>query len=512
MKKILLILLLVSCTPEEEMRFFISNINSPQTQSELSYKYFDFEYNPTNDGVSYSTSIVNGVTVINKLLVNHTFSHSATNLVSYGGATVNGTNLYVTGDNTAPIYYKGMILGGKHGYATSRATISGHGKTYSDLGSVWTDGIDEIVLFEVNGDILRFITREAANGYVSPNIYTHVSGATNTGNIDLTTLTNSFLLPSTGNKTITLEVDGVTEDETSTATFTSVQEVKIIESYDIFEKLSMVESLILANDSGRVAPFVWSDFFGDTEVRVTTEYIFNGYGNISSTYKVEAIVQMENYVEHRHLQHENLLSDLVNDKWYLPKATIDDWATLKTYQDITVAEDFTTSEMEAGGLFGDVFIAIKNGVGLYSQGFLPVKDSEPTLRRTLLSQAFGISTGEKMYSRAVMATGSAVPSTLTIGTSYETVGYKMALPEETGRTAHYFIPYTDNGTKTVYMRADWHTDKTDNLTIPTEFQGRTFTIVEKSNNVTVSEGTLGSTLTVVIDNSKSYGYLFIKII
>ena len=79
--------------------------------------------------------------VDSELTKNIIYDYRDAYLVNKASGTKSQLVGYPTADETAPPLFPQTYLGGNHGVSfATRVTSTGHGKTYADLGSVWTDG------------------------------------------------------------------------------------------------------------------------------------------------------------------------------------------------------------------------------------------------------------------------------------------------------------------------------------------------------------------------------------
>lgn len=175
-----------------------------------------------------------------------------------------------------------------------------------------------------------------------------------------------------------------------------------------------------------------------------------------------------------------------------------------------IQKDFTASTYEFINSPPDRVMQVLPDDGLtYVQGFLPVLDAAIGVRKDNVNLALNINnTTGKMYMRG--QTADKVGASLLAGTTFEVVYYRGALNNTTDRTSSYFV--TDYETGKGYMYADWHDlPKVDVIPVPPKYQGRAYTVIEKTSNVTLADGTLGSSLSISVANTHNYGFVTIEI-
>ncbi|WP_254489327.1 BppU family phage baseplate upper protein [Bacillus thuringiensis] len=164
----------------------------------------------------------------------------------FNKTTIGTDSIHPNFDDITPIRTFSTV-GANHGYTTVVVvTMENHGKTTSDLGSKWTDGVTTYTLLDIKGnDIVYGCPYTLTDGVVSSQrvvpiaTLTHVSGATNTTNIDISNLTaRQELFPSINNISTKYILDGkgITADGTYYG-----DELQIQESYNIMDYKSIID-------------------------------------------------------------------------------------------------------------------------------------------------------------------------------------------------------------------------------------------------------------------------------
>lgn len=156
----------------------------------------------------------------------------------------NGENIHPTTDDIAPIrtFY---TVGANHGYFMLEITQAG--KTVADIGSVWTDGINQWIIVNVVGSKIYLLPDyKEVEGIVTPvtqvtptTNLSHVNGATNTTDISVTTKSSQQAYPSIKNINRKFTVNGkeVGDVERYADVF------QIHESYDILDYKSLIDKI-----------------------------------------------------------------------------------------------------------------------------------------------------------------------------------------------------------------------------------------------------------------------------
>jgi hypothetical protein len=223
---------------------------------------------------------------------NNSFNFTQTYLVDKGVEPF--TNLEVIHSNTDDItpIRTFTTVGANHGYPNIvRITMIGHDKTTADLGSKWTDGVTTYTLLDTYGNDLVFGCPYAVvDGVVSATLInpvanlTHVSGATHTTIVNITTLVSGAQLrPSINNKSLKFILDNV--EITTDGTYYG-DELQVQESYNIMcykEVIDFAQSHIgtaYKNDSVAGA------------VRLSINYVFAEKGAITIHHNFRALKKL----------------------------------------------------------------------------------------------------------------------------------------------------------------------------------------------------------------------------
>jgi hypothetical protein len=159
---------------------------------------------------------------------------------------VGSDSIHTIGDDITPIRTF-TTVGANHGYTNiQEITMSSHGKTAADLGSIWTDGVTNYTLLKISGNVLTFGCPYTVTDGVTSSLkvdpianLSHVSGATNTSVIDITTRSATpQLYPSINNISVKYILDGeeITEDGEYFGT-----ELQVQEQYDVMDYKAIID-------------------------------------------------------------------------------------------------------------------------------------------------------------------------------------------------------------------------------------------------------------------------------
>lgn len=162
-----------------------------------------------------------------------------------------GTTRHVVSDSVTPLRTTLGTIGANHGFATVRSFTNPDGKTTADLGSRWTDGTVTYTLLQIDSAgklILGGPSALDGNGVVTTTPVapgadlTHVSGATKTGTILLSTISavGAYqMYPAVRAVSVRATLDGAgVVDGTS-----SGHVLRIVESYEILDYADLVSRM-----------------------------------------------------------------------------------------------------------------------------------------------------------------------------------------------------------------------------------------------------------------------------
>ena len=201
-------------------------------------------------------------------------------------------------DDICPIQVNGSHIGGNHGHnCVDKLTVTGHGKTIEDIGSIWTDSNGKTyVLVYVYDDnklgLVKFDDTTMANGkmtYGNPDVgsvMTHVSGATNTGDISIEAREGTQLWKCSNHEVLRLYVDGI-ERELETDQIIAAERIELLTEYNVIYIPSML-TYLMDNVGSNDAESQHSEDITDNYFRLSVKYQFNRNGSISqyNTYDI----------------------------------------------------------------------------------------------------------------------------------------------------------------------------------------------------------------------------------
>ena len=404
------------------------------------------------------------------------------------------------GDDVSPYGLDGTLVGANHGYAKYALTVPGHGKTTSDIGSVWSDGSKEWVITRIIDTNTLDVTIRARSGvFASGSTLTHVSGASNTAPMTTTAAVSGQLYPSTKNHKITMSIDDQPIN-IQNGSFTYKKNVTFHESYEIIDKLALVE-WIIANKGGEIL-----QYGGAAAASVTLDHRFDVDGGYSAAVDFLALQNIPSFQD---IMFGQSVRFGANSYFYVPKTLpFTQGATTYNLTNLTQASfaaiaDFDSAKTEASGLLADRIIQhdATHTAG-FALGMLPILDAGPNKRRlNAVNKALRISSAMKSYLYVI----DGAKSSLNAGDYFSAVIYRKHF-KVGSRTAQYPVRSRQGD----YLYLDWHGAVTERVEVPADYTGRSFEVIEKSSNVTLFSTASTSSIPVKVDSSKSYGYAVLK--
>lgn len=173
------------------------------------------------------------------------------------GVFTSNQAIHSCADDICPIRLQQTgVIGGGHGLSSRRVNLAAHGKTEDDLTSEWTDGTYNWYLVEIpDVNTLNFIGKRFSfgGGDAVPNAFasatlTHVSGATNTANINVSSVATEELFPAVKDLTYKFVLDGV---EISPSGLHIGNDFKIIDNHKIIDPREVtIQAPFVSNEGG----------------------------------------------------------------------------------------------------------------------------------------------------------------------------------------------------------------------------------------------------------------------
>lgn len=464
---------------------------------------------PTKVTASYIQALLSGSTSdilqINIAPFNAKTS-STSEVFNFVGDYLNGVNFRDASDDIAPYRVFGGTIGANHGYTKTVCTVTGHNKTTVDVGSVWTDGTNQFVIVETANNIIYVTARTSNNGFVSGTL-THVSGATHTEAFTPSTVSNTQWYPAIKNRRLSVSVDGHVL-QTQSGEFYYYDNATFHESYEIMGKQSIVEWLITQVGTSPTL----AQYDGTSDISVSMSYVFDIEGNCAIYQDFLALNNISLFQDIMFTQSIKMKAGVSGAvRYYVPKSlplTHESIAyDFRTLRDMTgfapsTRINFTHDRCEATGQLCDRMLMLNDSIGI-AVGYLPIQSADPSVRRTNASnKALQISEAAKLYMSCI----DGLKTSLTANDYFSVVAYRSYFKRSSARTSCYTVRNKTG----IYLYADWHAETNDRLPIPSDCVGKEFTVVEKSDNVTVMSQFLTNSLLVKVA-AATYGYLVVKL-
>lgn len=350
------------------------------------------------------------------------------------------TDIHAAGTDEAPADSRNSVhLDGNHGPYVYRCPKVAHPMTNEDVGSIWTDGVDQWVFWNVedsgNTTWQRRYTGDDQNWVIlssapTGNTFTHVSGATHTADYTFTTPTQVLFVPSIREYTCRLMVDGVsiTADGSASGSRVWIEE--------LFKGLNpaKVQDDIIAN-VGAATPDYTPNL---SQSRTYCRYEFNRYGAVTiygGKFDVEEYTRTASvdYTPIMQIQRLSLTSDTPAGQYTVVELCIPDigaaygftWKNKVDLAGVSGQVDFRASDCDDPDDPSSLFVLLGKIGANYSGGSAFGLDPRvglgiPANRAAAVDYIFTVSAPKKSYVKmADYLFGDGVPDL-----SYEAVGFR----------------------------------------------------------------------------------------
>jgi hypothetical protein len=433
-------------------------------------------------------------------------THLGSSVFNFSNTYVDGVSIHDTVDDVAPYRAFGTTIGANHGYAQTYCTMTGHGKTNVDVGSIYQDGgAKQWVICDIPDANTISVTARVDNASYAGGTLTHVSGGANTANIVTAGIVQNQWYPVIKNRTLSISADG-RPISAATGTTRYNDYISFNESYEIMNKSSIVEWLI--TQVGTSTPIV--DYIGTSDISVSMSYVFDIYGGCTiytDFLALNAVSSLSDIMFTDSLVFSSGVDGAI--KYYIPKTLplthetinydFNKIVDMTSFAPVTRLDFDPATRCVATGQLTDRVIQMNN-TNAFAIGYLPLQDADPAVRRTRAARkALQLSEVKKIYMSCI---DSASITSLAPGDYYSAVCYRTYFKKPSGRTSQYLVRAKDAD----YFFVDWHTTLVDRVNLPVEMIGRDYTVVEKSANVSILSAHATGSLVFNVTASGSYGY------
>ena len=451
----------------------------------------------------------------NNLSQNPVFQFSAAKLVNR--ETLSETLVHSCGDDICPASYNGTYIGGGHGDSDVRTIVcTNHGKTYADIGSIWTNGERQCTLIAVvDANTLRFLGENTKTYplfsfdksiFASQATLTHISGATHTNAIVIESATLYQWHPCCiADRKV--YIDDVEIVESGNYYF---NKLKICEYYDVFNPASVLEKIQEAAGTFTSNPMPNSFASADKVVRHSIIYEYDSAFEIKINTSFIAYQNIDlNYFGF--MQQGPLEGNI---RMYIPKTLpisngqeVIDFRTIVPYNSVPSTMNINSAYWEKPLLPPDRYIQLSPNVAI-SCGYLFDTGVGGNNRKDMITNAFYLYTSRKCYPYGIDS-----KIDVNAGDVFSAVTWRIyrdiACIDTNGIIDVNCFEYNDN----LYIYADFNQSGVYSIKIPGKYVGKQIHVFEKSDNVELLTpiGNV-STPVRVTQNTPMYGYLVAKIV
>lgn len=509
-----------SIIPDTYQPFGYSTIKDqylPKNQSKLTLEKVGNNYNVY--GKNYNGNII-GTTFVNRL-DNSAISNPNFNLT---GDYINGVKVKESGDDVPPVNLFGSQnrnIGGNHGWSlTRKITLANHGKTVSDIGSVYGDTVlNEFVIMRIVdvNNIIIGARNKATDGFSytfpAPNgTLTYNRNGTNTASISsyVQAVENNFYNTIKRNYTKILVDDKIVSVD---GTYYG-SKISVIEDYNILDFDSVLAKLISNRPSGGyLTEPMYSTLGADVLINQNLSYNWNEPGKIIITLNTLNIKKL--VFNHSAVTQVEAITSAAA-KLYIPKSMAInsvDYRLAPVYTSPPTEYHFTKDNYWQ---FPDnppdrVLNFIPDNFGIHV-GYLTDVGSSRN-RKDIVNDSIFLSTGKKIYPKAVTPNGQyglAPDGSVMADTFYSITAFRNIVDMSNVGSVKTSYDYSING-NSLYVFVDYHKDGNDNISIPVDFINKNIEVLE-SYNVTLLSSVSNSEIKIKSTSAGSYGYIKLKII
>lgn len=420
-------------------------------------------------------------------------------------------------DDTCPLYLNGSYIGAGHGWNRARVlTMTSHGKTLADVGSIYTDGsVNYVILRIVDADKLWICSEnQAVDGYsysfVSPTLtLTYVSDGVNTADITgYSQVELSNLFSTTGQSEIKLFADGVEIDTTDKVI--ACNKLVVQERYFIYDLPSILTELTAQRPGGGylTQPF-FNELGADVLATVDNTYTYDlnssmvvgrsVFANKKLTSRFDGIVQF---------------GPLTTGSLYIPK--LDSVTVGANTYDFKNIEDLSSNFPASINIKStdwisptnpaDRFINFNNDYIIHG-GYIRNVGLGKIMETTVNDNSFLISTVRKIYP---FIKSDSPAEIMEVNDFYSGVAFRQIKKTSDNPTGRLNYTYVDNN-GSVYLFVDYNDTMMDKLEINPDWVGKEIEVVDSYNvsclsDVFTSFISISSTATAV-----DTGYIVLKV-
>lgn len=456
------------------------------------------DLNIISGNVEHRTSLTRAFSVIDSPVFN------------FKTAFIDGVQIANGSDDVPPIYIKGYEIGGNHGYVGAIIKCLAHGKTALDIGSLWNDesGQQCILLDVIDVDNL-VLTKTTGNASFSTTQlnFTHISGATNTSDINANTVTSRQVHPVATRHKQSFSADSNTLTKKD-GVYKFHDNFTVSESYCLITKAAMI-AYVLANSGAKLTSYDSVEPF----LSINHVYKFDTEGGCTISTNV-VVLEQSSFSKMMLVQAARILGD--NLTYYIPKISpftvgainydfakgVDINGTQKPTSNLLLSGSYVDQEKGVP----DRYIQTTNR-GSMANGILPTLDGKKSDRLINTTRSFGlISTPLKQYHHFI---DSADISNLAAGTCLAGKGYRKYFKNTDVDKISAYAIYDSEAD---YYVVDYkhNVAKIDVIDLPARLHSREFEVIDKSNNVDVLSKVATSQIHINLIQSESPSYLILK--
>ena len=415
-------------------------------------------------------------------------------------------------DDITPAYYNTSYMGGNHGCSDVQAvTVTSHGKDYSDIGSIWSNGSNNFTIIGIIDSNTLLCLGENTAVYPLWNFakmengdtLTHISGATHTNSMSVSGVSAQQLKPAEKviDKHLILDGDEIVEH----GTYTFAQ-MKIEEVYEIYNPASVL-AIIQSNVGNYTSNPIYNDLGADVNAIHSLVYIFDSATDVKVITSFTAMQYMSasfGFMQKGVMQGQQM-------KMYIPKTksiTISgntyDFASIENYNSLTSNVSITKTDWVSENDAPDRFMEFDENIGVCGGILFDCGIYQD--RKNLVSTAIRLASTRKVYPYGFEG------KILNAGDSYFAVNFRKHVSvsniNQSGVLCNLLFEYNN----ALYLYLDYTSSGYYTIDVPEKYIGGTIYVKEKSDNVKLLTGYASSKIGVMVGTSENtVSYLVMRI-
>lgn len=437
-----------------------------------------------------------------------------------------GELIHSNGDDATPWLVNSTYIGGNHGCASViRVSVAEGTLTEADIGSGWKDGSGTVFyLIDIPTPSTAHLLSENLASYPFWKFNDRITGSS------LARVTDGKILPITETSLTQLWPCARINEQKFLADSKALRAgrvvdcefVEIVEEYDIINPASVLAEVI--KNPGRRADFTGAQLDGVIRNRIVYRISPNAAVVIShhATALQPFDLEFMGFIQQALIQKPANSSEVV--RYYIPKA--ERFEQDGTVYDFRLIQDFEQEPKSPLYFNGEDSPEHRVLPDRFVQ-FLGASDSEKHRNRMGFALGYSLTNGLTAMSNPAwkrktagfihtsaktypFALDQTLPNPIPAGTTFDCVAYRQYFNPDLQDTATCVFWHTEGDKSIAYI--DYHqTTKDDVVRLPQSLVGRKFKVLEKTDAITIGQGSTIPPEGLKLSCNSNHGYLVLEI-